>query len=76
MEDWAYVDDDELQGWKGAYICMTCQHFAYGVDRHWHTLVGCNFRQKQLRQGEHLTKRCRQWTPTWQKEMGWAPEAG
>ena len=37
---------------------MTCQHFTYGVDKHCHTLVGCNLREKQLQQGEHLTKRC------------------
>ena len=53
---------------------MTCQHFSYGVDQSCHTLVGCNLRQQQLKQGEHLTKRCRQWAPTWQKAMGWAPE--
>lgn len=27
MEEWAFIDDAELQGWKGACICMTCQHF-------------------------------------------------
>jgi len=55
---------------------MTCQHFAYGVDEHCRTLVGCNLRQKQLKQGDHLTKRCRQWSPAWDKEVGWAPEYG
>ena len=70
------VEERELQGWKGARICMTCQHFAYGVDQHCHTLVGCNLMQKQLQQGEHLTNRCQQWAPTWQKEVGWAPARG
>jgi len=57
---------------------MTCQYFTYGVDQHQHchTKVGCNLRQKQLQQGEHLEKRCKLWAPTWQKEVGWAPEAG
>jgi len=55
---------------------MTCQHFAYGVDQHCHILVGCSLKQQQLQQGEHLTKRCQQWAPTWQKEVGWSPEAG
>ena len=50
MEEWDFVDEHDLQGWKGAYICMTCQHFAYGVDRHCHTLVGCNLRQMQQQQ--------------------------
>ena len=32
--------------------------------------------QKQLQKGKHLKKRCKLWAPTWQKEVGWAPEAG
>ena len=39
-------------------------------------MVGCNLRQKQLQQGQHLKKRCKLWAPTWHKEVGWAPEAG
>ena len=76
MEECGFVDDRQLQGWKGAQICMTCQRFAYSVDQHCHTLVGCNLRQQRLQQGERLTKRCQQWAPTWQKEVGWAPMAG
>ena len=76
MEEWGFIDDTELQGCKGACICMACQHFTYGVDQHCHTLLGCTLRQKQLQQGQHLKKKCKLWAPTWQKEMGWAPEAG
>ena len=76
MEEWGFVDELDLKAWKGACIGMTCQHFAYGVDEHCRTLVGCNLRQKQLKQGDHLTKRCRQWSPTWDQEVGWAPEYG
>ena len=76
MEEWAFVDDRGLQGWKGACICMTCQNFCYGLNQHCHTLLGCNARQRQLQQGDHLKKKCKLWTPTWQKEFGWAPEAG
>jgi len=76
MEEWDFIDERELQGWKGACICLTCQHFCYGVDQHCHTLLGCNARQQQLQQGDHLKKKCKLWAPTWQKEFGWAPEAG
>ena len=74
--DYAGVLVRDLQKWKGGVICMICQHFTYGVDQHCHTMVGCNLRQKQLQQGQHLKKRCKLWAPTWQQEMGWAPEAG
>ena len=33
-------------------------------------------RLKQLQQGQQLKKLCKLWAPTWQKEVGWAPEAG
>jgi hypothetical protein len=70
MEEWGFVDERELQGWKGGCVCITCQHFTYGVDQHCHTLLGCNLRQQQLQQGEHLKKKCKLWAPTRQKEMG------
>ena len=47
---------------KGERICMTCQHFAYGVDQHCRTVLGCNLRRGQLQQGEHLTKQCKYWS--------------
>ena len=42
MEEWDFVDERALQNWKGGVVCMTCQHFIYGVDQHCHTMVGCN----------------------------------
>ena len=72
-EKWSYIDERDLQGWKADCVCMTCQHFAFGTDPHSFTLLGCDIRQKQLRQGDHLNKRCQLWAPTWQKEMGWEP---
>ena len=76
MEEWDFVDERELQGWKGGVLCMTCQHFCYGLDRHCHSLLGCNARKKQLQQGDLLKKKCQLWAPTWEKEFGWAAEAG
>ena len=70
MEEWGFIDERELQGWKGGCVCITCQHFTYGVDQRCHALLGCNLGQQQLQQGEHLKKKCKLWAPTWQKEMG------
>ena len=69
MEEWDFVDDCELQNWKGGVVCMTCQHFTYGVDKHCCWMVGCNLRQKQLHQDRHLKKRCNLWARAWQKEV-------
>ena len=77
MEEWDFVDERDLQNWKGDVVCITCQHFTYDIDQHCHTMVGCNLRQKKLQQGQHLEKKkCKRWAPTWLKKVGWAPEAG
>ena len=39
MEECDFVDARDLQGWKGGVVCMTCQHFAYGVDQHCHAVL-------------------------------------
>ena len=53
----------------GGVIYMTYQHFAYGVDRHCHTKLAFNLRQRQLAQGDHLKKRCKLLAPTWRAEV-------
>ena len=70
MEEWDFIDERELQGWKGERICMSCQHFAYGVDQHCRTVLGCNLRRGQLQQGEHLTKQCKYWSSVSNMETG------
>ena len=32
MEEWDFIDDRDLQNWKGGVVFMTCQHFTYSVD--------------------------------------------
>ncbi|QNI45972.1 hypothetical protein SynRCC2555_02191 [Synechococcus sp. WH 8101] len=31
-------------------------------------------RQRLLPQGDHLSRTCSFWAPTWQQQAGWAPE--
>ena len=71
MEEWSFVDELELEGWKGSRICLTCQHFAYGMDAHCRTLLACNIRPKQLQQGQHLTKTCKLWSHHFHEQPGW-----
>ena len=75
MEEWGFVRDHDLQGWKGACLCMTCQHFAYGIDQRCRTLVGCNVRQHNTVKVITSPSAARFGHPPWQKEHGWAPEA-
>ena len=62
----------ELERGRGLHDLPT---LAYGVDQHCRTMVGCNLRQEQLQQGEHLKKRCKLWALTWHKKVGWAHRA-
>ena len=71
MEEWSFVDELELEGWKGSRICLTCQHFAYDMDAHCRTLLACNIRRKQLQQGQHLTKTCKLWSHHFHEQPGW-----
>ena len=62
MEEWGYVEDEELQNWKGNRICsITCTHFSYGVDPQCRSILRCKLKRKQLQQGEHLLKLCEHW---------------
>ena len=48
MEEWQFIDERELQNWKGGVVCMTCQHFIYGVDQHCHTMVAAGSEKSSL----------------------------
>ena len=62
MEEWGFVDGRQLARSYSSKVCMTCQHFGYGVDAHSHTLLGCNLWLGLLQDGEHLTQCCKHWT--------------
>ena len=76
VEQWDYSDDRYLQSWKGQRICITCQHFTYGVDTSCRTILGCNLRRQQLQQAEHLLKRCHHWSTLVDKPIGMAEAEG
>ena len=72
MEEWGYIDERELQVESGV-VCMTCQHFiaaSTSTATRWSAAT-----REQPQQGQHL-ECCKLWAPAWQKEVGWAPEAG
>ena len=70
MEEWAWVDERDLAPFRGARVCMTCQHFSWGVDGHCHTLLGCTLRRGLLQHGEHLTRQCEHWASVTEVDMG------
>ena len=51
IEQWDRMGDGDLTNWTEACIFMTCQHFAWSVVRHCHTIAGYDLKRGQP-QGE------------------------
>ena len=60
-EEWGYFTDMELMKSRGSSVCLTCEHFTYMCDKSCLTLLTCPLHKRLIPQGEHLTKRCRNW---------------
>ena len=73
-EEWDYFTDLELMKSRGSSICMTCEHFTYTCDKSCVTLLTCPLHQRLIPQGEHLTKRCRNWQRKRVLDIGLCPE--
>ena len=70
-EEWDYFDYGELQNSKGSAVCMTCEHLTYCSTKSCVTLLTCPIHRKLIQQGEHLTKRCKNWRKKRVLEIGW-----
>ena len=64
----------ELMKSRVSSICMTCEHFTYTCDKSCVTLLTCPLHQRLIPQGEHLTKRCRNWKRKRVLDIGLCPE--
>ena len=53
-----HLDERRLERSYDSRVCVSCVHFAHGVDSHCRTLVACQLHRGQLQQGDHLTRRC------------------
>ena len=68
---WRHADDRVIQRSYTAKVCISCAWFAYGMDAHCHTCVGCALMQEaQLEQVQHRTHGCRNWKPVRHVETG------
>ena len=62
MEDWPFVDDRELVGFRGLQSCSTCGNFGYLTLSQCQVLGGCHLKQRLLPPGTQLTRRCDGWS--------------
>ena len=61
MEEWGFLDDRELDSFRGYRSCATCDHFGYVTLGQCQVLGSCHLRQGLLAPGAHSLKCCEHW---------------
>tara|TARA_B100001778_G_scaffold291708_1_gene261902 strand:+ start:128 stop:397 length:270 start_codon:yes stop_codon:yes gene_type:complete len=58
QEDWEYIDDPTYSRSIGSHVCMTCSNFDYTSQASCGLILSCNWHQKLIFHGQHLTHSC------------------
>ena len=61
VEEWPFLDDRELDSFRGHRSCATCDHFGYVTLGQCQVLGSCHLRQGLLAPGAHSLKSCEHW---------------
>jgi hypothetical protein len=76
VDEWSYLDRQQLQPSRSRMVCMTCHFLRHHSGVNCIPVLTCQLHQGLLAHGEHLTHRCQGWTEDLARYRGWAPEAG
>ena len=58
QEEWEYIDDPTYSRSIGSHVCITCSKFDYTSQASFGTILCCNWHQKLICHGHHLTHSC------------------
>ncbi len=58
QEEWEYIDDPTYSRSIGSHVCMTCSKFDYSTQASCGATLCCNWHQKLIFHGQHLTHSC------------------
>ena len=58
QEEWEYIEDPTYSRSIGSHVCMTCSKFDYSSQASCGSILCCNWHQKLILQGQHLTHSC------------------
>ena len=58
QEEWEYIDDPTYSRSIGSHVCITCSKFDYTSQASFGTILCCNWHQKLICNGHHLTHSC------------------
>ena len=56
--EWEYIEDPTYSRSIGSHVCMTCSKFNYSRQEGFGSILFCNWHQKLIFQGQHLTHSC------------------
>jgi len=74
-ESWPHLDSSLLIPSRSNQVCLTCRFFRHHLGEAEIPLLTCQFHQGLIGQGEHLTRRCHNWSSEATGPHSWAPEA-
>ena len=60
-EKWEYIEDPTFSRSIGSHVCMTCSKFDYSSQAFCISSLCCNWHQKLIFHGQHLTHSCELW---------------
>ena len=58
QEEWDYIEDPTYSRSIGSHVCMTCSKFDYSSQASCGAILCCNWHQKLIFHGQHLTHSC------------------
>ena len=58
QESWEYIEDPTYSRSIGSHVCMTCSKFDYSSQASCGVSLCCNWHQKIILHGQHLTHSC------------------
>ena len=57
-DEWEYIEDPTYSRSIGSHVCMTCSKFDYKSKESYGSILCCNWHQKLIYHGQHLTHSC------------------
>ncbi len=58
QDEWEYIDDPTYSRSIGSHVCITCSKFDYSSQASCGSILCCNWHQKLIFHGQHLTHSC------------------
>jgi hypothetical protein len=62
LEDWPYLERALLIASRSSRLCLTCRWFRHAAVEGAIPQIGCERHRSLLVHGEHLTRRCQEWS--------------